>query len=83
MKFIAHINIMPLKDLLDPQGKAVNSGLHQIGLQGVHDVRIGKHIVLQLEVADKDIAATTVQQACKQLLANQVMETFEFTLTEA
>jgi len=42
MKYTAHINIMPLKELLDPQGKAVNNSLHNLGINQVHDVRIGK-----------------------------------------
>jgi phosphoribosylformylglycinamidine synthase len=49
MIFTAHINVMPLKELLDPQGKAVMSGLGNLGLNQVKDVRIGKHIVLQVE----------------------------------
>lgn len=44
MKYTAHINIMPHKELLDPQGKAVNNSLHNLGLTQVADVRIGKHI---------------------------------------
>ncbi|MBS1688568.1 MAG: phosphoribosylformylglycinamidine synthase subunit PurS [Bacteroidetes bacterium] len=83
MKYIAHINIMPLKELLDPQGKAVNNSLHNLGLSQVHDVRIGKHITLSLEAASKEEAQQAAQDACKKLLANQVMESFDFTITEA
>jgi phosphoribosylformylglycinamidine synthase subunit PurS len=82
MKYTAHINIMPLKELLDPQGKAVNSSLHNLGLTAVQDVRIGKHITLNLEAADKKEAENMTREACKKLLANQVMETFDFTLAE-
>ena len=73
---------MPLKELLDPQGKAVSSSLHNLGLTQVADVRIGKHITLSLEAADKEQAGSLVQEACKKLLANAVMEAFDFTLTE-
>jgi len=83
MKYIAHINIMPLKELLDPQGKAVNNSLHNLGLSQVQDVRIGKHITLSLEAAGKEEAQQLAQDACKKLLANQVMESFDFTITEA
>ena len=83
MKYIAHINVMPLKELLDPQGKAVNNSLHNLGLTNVHDVRIGKHISLHLEAHSKDEADAMAREACKKLLANQVMESFEFTLSEA
>jgi len=83
MKYIAHINVMPLKELLDPQGKAVNNSLHNLGLTNVHDVRIGKHITLHLEAQGKDEADAMAREACRKLLANQVMESFEFSLTEA
>jgi phosphoribosylformylglycinamidine synthase len=82
MKFTAHINVMPLKELLDPQGKAVNNSLHNLGLGQVRDVRIGKHINLQIEAASKDEAQRLTEEACKKLLANPVMEAFDFTLAE-
>jgi len=83
MKYIAHINVMPLKELLDPQGKAVNNSLRNLGLTAVNDVRIGKHITLHVEAATAADAENLAREACKKLLANQVMESFEFTLTEA
>jgi len=83
MKFIAHINIMPLKELLDPQGKAVNNSLHNLGLTGVADVRVGKHIHLSLEAQSKEAAEEMTREACKKLLANQVMESFDFAVSEA
>ena len=49
MIFNVQIKVMPLKDLLDPQGKAVLSGLHNLELTGVQDVRVGKNISLQME----------------------------------
>ena len=82
MKYTAHINVMPLKELLDPQGKAVNSSLHNLGLSQVQDVRIGKHITLNIEAATKAEAEQLTQEACKKLLANQVMEAFDFTIAE-
>jgi phosphoribosylformylglycinamidine synthase subunit PurS len=82
MKFTAHINVMPLKELLDPQGKAVNNSLHNLGLSQVQDVRIGKHITLNIEAASKEDATKMTQEACKKLLANPVMEAFDFTLVE-
>ncbi len=82
MKFTAHINVMPLKELLDPQGKAVNNSLHNLGLGQVQDVRIGKHINLQIEAASKQEAQRMTEEACKKLLANPVMEAFDFTLVE-
>ena len=68
---------MPLKDLLDPQGKAVMGGLSNLGLKGIQDVRIGKNITLQIEAASADAAKTIAEEASKKLLANPVMEYFE------
>lgn len=83
MQYTAHINIMPLKELLDPQGKAVNNSLHNLGLSRIQNVRVGKHITLAVEAADKAEAEALVTDACKKLLANQVMESFDITITEA
>ncbi len=77
MLFTVQIKVMPLKDLLDPQGKAVLGGLQNLGLDNVSDVRIGKHIELQIEAATKEEAYTAAEEASKKLLANQVMEVFE------
>jgi phosphoribosylformylglycinamidine synthase PurS subunit len=81
MKFTAEIDIMPHAELLDPQGKAVMLGLEHLGLEQVSDVRIGKHIRLQLEAADEAAAAQKVEEACKKLLANLIMESFSYRLT--
>ena len=83
MKYIAHINIMPLKELLDPQGKAVSGSLHNLGLSQVQDVRIGKHINLTIEAADAAEAERLATEACRKLLANQVMESFDVRIAEA
>jgi phosphoribosylformylglycinamidine synthase len=80
MTFTAHINVMPLKELLDPQGKAVTGSLHNLGLSGVHDVRVGKHITLQLDAADETEARSFATEACKKLLANPVMEAFDIQI---
>ncbi len=82
MKFIAEINVMPQKEILDPQGKAVRIGLQNVDIHQVADVRIGKHIQLQLEAASEAEANEIVTNACKKLLANLIMEEFEFTLIQ-
>ncbi len=81
MKFNVQVKIMPLKELLDPQGKAVHSGLGNLGLKGVEDVRIGKNISLQVEAATEDEAKKIAEQASKKLLANPVMEYFEISVS--
>ena len=65
MIFTAHINVMPLKDLLDPQGKAVMNGLHHLGINNIHDLRIGKHIVLQIEASSSNQAKEIAEEAAK------------------
>jgi len=83
MKFRAEIDIMPLKALLDPQGKAVTASMRNVGLAEIKNVRIGKHITLEIDAKNKDIANEKVTESCTKLLANQIMESFEFTLEEA
>lgn len=80
MIFTVQVKIMPLKDLLDPQGKAVLGGLKNLGLQDVADVRIGKHIDLKIEASDKDSAMQMASDAAKKFLANPVMEVFEISI---
>lgn len=80
MKFRASIDIMPLPTLLDPQGKAVSSNMKNIGLSSIDNVRIGKHITLEVEAVSQAEAEDQVKIACEKLLANQIMEQFEFRL---
>ena len=80
MKFQAEINVMPLKEILDPQGKAVRSGLQNLSLKEIEDVRIGKHITLTLDATSEEEAKDKVDMACKKLLSNPVVEYFEFSL---
>jgi phosphoribosylformylglycinamidine synthase subunit PurS len=83
MKFTAEIDIMPLKALLDPQGKAVSHGLSNMGLSEIENVRIGKHITLEINADSKDNAKVKVEEACKKLLSNPIMESFHFELFES
>lgn len=83
MKFKAHINIMPLEALLDPQGKAVSNGLKNLGLGTIDHVRIGKHITLFVDAANESKAMKLVEEACTKLLVNQVMEYYEFRVEKA
>lgn len=81
MNFVAEIKIMPLKELLDPQGKAVLGGLANLGIRSVNDVRIGKHIQLNLEANSAEEARSIAQEASEKLLANQVMEEFTISIS--
>jgi phosphoribosylformylglycinamidine synthase subunit PurS len=80
MTYTIAINVMPLKDLLDPQGKAVMGGLQNLGLTGVQDVRIGKRITVQIDAESESAALSAAEEAAKKLLANPVMEHFEISL---
>jgi len=80
MKFLAHINIMPKAELLDPQGKVVVKNLPNIGIDGIDDVRIGKHVTISLEAASQNEAHEKVENACKKLLANVIMESYDFVV---
>jgi phosphoribosylformylglycinamidine synthase PurS subunit len=82
MKFRAEIDVMPLKSLLDPQGKAVSASMGNVGLAEIENVRIGKHITLEIEAGNKEVASEKAEQACKKMLCNQIMESFEFTLIQ-
>ena len=80
MTYNVQIKVMPLKDLLDPQGKAVLGGLQNLGLGAVSDVRVGKHITLQIEAASEAEARQIAEDASKKLLANPVMEVYEIEM---
>jgi phosphoribosylformylglycinamidine synthase len=82
MNFRAEINVMPLKELLDPQGKAVEQGLEKLNFDAVKDVRVGKHITIKISAASKEQANTQVEEACKKLLANPIMEGFHYELVQ-
>ena len=80
MSYTAEIKVMPLKELLDPQGKAVLGGLGNLGIKNVEDVRVGKHIVLQIDTKSKEEAQKIAEDAAKKLLANQVMEEYSIQI---
>ena len=80
MQFSADIDVMPLKEILDPQGKAVTGSMKNMGLAEIQEVRIGKHISLIVDAENESIAREKVDEACKKLLSNLIMESYEFTL---
>lgn len=80
--FRASIYVMPHDNLLDPQGKAVSNSMANLNLAEISGVRIGKHITLQVEAKDQKAAEAKVDEACKKLLANLVMEKYSFSVSE-
>lgn len=83
IKFQAEIDVMPKKEILDPQGKAVTGSMKNLGLAEIQNVRIGKHITLEIEAESEAAATAKVDEACKNLLANLIMESYSFTLHQA
>jgi phosphoribosylformylglycinamidine synthase PurS subunit len=83
MKFKAEIDVMPLDALLDPQGKAVTNSMKTIGMADMTGVRIGRHVRLFVEAASKEEATQRVDEACKKLLANAIMESYTFSVEAA
>ena len=82
VKYHARIYVTLRPSVLDPAGTAVESGLKQLGYEGVEGVRIGKYIELNLTAADKSDANAKLDQMCDRLLANPVIENYRFELTE-
>ena len=76
------IKITLRKSILDPQGKAVEHSIQSLGYNNVLDTRIGKYIELSLDTKTEEEARKITGEICKKLLANPVMEDFEFEVTE-
>ncbi len=73
----AKIHITLKTGVLDPQGKAIEGALTGLGFAGVENVRQGKFIELEITESDPDKARTQIEEMCKKLLANPVMENYE------
>ena len=82
IKYQAEIDVMPKKEILDPQGKAVTGSMKNLGLAEIQNVRIGKHISLEIDADTAETAHAKVEEACKNLLANLIMESYSFTLKQ-
>jgi phosphoribosylformylglycinamidine synthase len=72
----AKVHVTLKSGVLDPQGKAVGHALASLGFSGVGDVRQGKYIELELSETDAVRAKATVEEMCKKLLANTVIENY-------
>ncbi|MGB3694130.1 MAG: phosphoribosylformylglycinamidine synthase subunit PurS [Spirulinaceae cyanobacterium] len=81
-KYQASIYITLRPSVLDPAGTAVQSGIKQLGYQGVEKVRIGKFVELTITAANKQQAEEQLAQICDRLLANTVIENYRFELKE-
>ncbi len=81
-RFRVSLHITPRRGLLDPQGKAVTDALHALGFGGVRDVRVGRHLVVELDAPDRPAAEQEARRMCEQLLANPVTEDFEIAAVD-
>jgi phosphoribosylformylglycinamidine synthase len=79
---IARIYITPKPDILDPQGKAVASALHDLGYNEVGEIRIGRYVTLELEGASESHTRARLEEMCRRLLANINVETFKIEIGE-
>jgi len=78
--FTAKIKIMPKAGVLDPQGKAVMNSLETLGFGDIEEVRMGKYVEIKLDAKSRSTAVENVTAMCQNLLANQVIEAFEFEI---
>lgn len=76
----AKIYVTLKEGVLDPQGKAVKHSLESLGFNEAEDVRIGKYITIQLKDMPKNEAQIKVEDMCKKLLANTVIESYQFEI---
>jgi phosphoribosylformylglycinamidine synthase len=78
--WLAHIRVTLRPVVLDPQGDAVLHGLHQLGFTGVLSVRAGKYLEVVLSAESEEAAGLAVRLMCEKLLANPVIERYDFTV---
>ncbi|HVO26628.1 MAG TPA: phosphoribosylformylglycinamidine synthase subunit PurS [Candidatus Margulisiibacteriota bacterium] len=78
----ARVYITPKKDVLDPQGKAIEHSLHALGYTEAHDVHLGKYVELGLDAMDRPTAERRTDEMCRKLLANGVIEDYRFEIEE-
>ena len=76
----ARVHITLKNGVLDPQGKAIQHALGSLGFDGIDDVRQGKYIELDLSTTDKAAAEVNVEEMCKKLLANMVIENYSIEI---
>ena len=80
MKYKAEINILPRKELLDPQGKTLTKNMKNLDISGISDIRVGKHLIVRFEAEDQKEADTIIESACNKLFHNPIMETYHYKI---
>ncbi len=80
--YLANIKVKLRKSILDPQGKTVEHSLLSLGFNNIKDTRIGKYIELKIDAKSEDEAKKLTDEICRKLLANPVMEDYEFDVVK-
>lgn len=83
MRFRAHVRVAPKPTISDPEGDTIASALGRLGFKNVESLRAGKYFDLVLDAPDSELARESVHQMCEKLLANPVIERFEFEVEAA
>ncbi|HKO17128.1 MAG TPA: phosphoribosylformylglycinamidine synthase subunit PurS [Gemmatimonadaceae bacterium] len=81
--FRVAVHISPRRGILDPQGKAVADALRTLGFEAVHDVHVGRHLLVEMSAADRAAAERATRDMCQRLLANPVTEDFQIASVDA
>lgn len=76
----ATVTVYPRREILDPQGKAIRDALGRIGFDGVEEVRAGKSFEIELAGDDREAAGRALEEMCRKLLANPVVEDYSIDL---
>ena len=79
--YLARVYVTLKPSVNDPQGSTIQGGLKMLGFGSVADVRMGKFLELRLDEADQDAAEARVDEMCRRLLANPVIEDYRFEVT--
>lgn len=79
-RYSAAVDVMLRSGIADPQGQTIERALPALGYAGVDGVRVGKHIELAVDAEDEQAARAQVEELCRQLLANPVIESFEVVI---
>ncbi len=80
MRAKVYVTLKPA--VLDPQGKAIEKSLHRLGFEDVRDVRVGKYIELNLEEKDRNRASSRLDEMCRKLLSNPVIEDAKYEFAD-
>jgi phosphoribosylformylglycinamidine synthase len=78
----ARVIITLKKTIMDAQGQTVERALHNLGYEGVRDLRIGKYVEMELNGAARDQLSSQLDEMCRRLLANPIIEDFQFEIED-